>query len=174
MTERRNPPPHGDEVTLLRGFLDHHRDTLRLKTEGLDTAQLSTSLPPSTMTLGGLLKHLAFVEDHWFGYVLSGRPRAEPWRDMDWAADPDGDWVSAASQSPTALRTTYDAAVAASDAILDEVLGSDDLDQVAVRPRRQGGGASLRWILLHMLGEYARHNGHADLIRESLDGETGA
>jgi uncharacterized damage-inducible protein DinB len=170
-TQRTNPPSSGDEVTLLRGFLDFHRDTLRMKAEGLSTEQLSTTLPPSTLTIGGMVKHLALVEQSWFSGVFRGEEDTEPWASVDWDADPDWEFRTAAEDSPEELRDLLDRAVADSDRILEEAL-AEGLDALAVR-RSKDGPVSLRWILLHMIEEYARHNGHADLIRESIDGQTG-
>jgi uncharacterized damage-inducible protein DinB len=168
-TERRSVPIAADEVESLLSYLDWHRDTLRIKTEGLTQAQQATRLEPSTLTLGGLLKHMALVEDHWFSVVLLGNEDVEPWHDPDW------EFRTAADDSPEELRRLLDQAIAASDANIRRVLDSDGLDALSVREsRRSEGRFSLRWILLHMIEEYARHNGHADLIRESIDGSTGA
>lgn len=173
--DRTSPPLRGDEATTLRGFLDLHRDTLRWKTAGLTSEQLATSLPPSEMTLGGLLKHLALVESSWFSQVLMGGPLIAPFDTVDWSADRDWEWHSAANDSVEELRALYDTAVEASDRIIDTALASPDgLDRLSAREHSGGGGRfSLRWILTHMIEEYARHNGHADLIRESLDGLVG-
>jgi len=170
MTSRTDPPLAADEATTLRGFLDYHRDTLRLKTAGLDAVQLGICLAPSTMTLGGMLKHLAFVEHWWFACVFEGHEYAEPWASVDWKADADWDWHSAADDTPEELRAMLDAAVAASDEVLARVT---DLGQLSQRSGREGSPFSMRWILAHMVEEYARHNGHADLIREWIDGEVG-
>jgi len=151
-------------------FLDYHRDTLRLKTAGLDAAQLATPHPPSDMTLGGMVKHLALVEHSWIRRVFLGEEYAEPWASVDWDADEDWDWHSARDDSPEQLRTLYDDTVADVDA----ALRGAELDTLAAIPhRRTGEHFSLRWILLHLVEEYARHNGHADLIREAIDGEVG-
>jgi uncharacterized damage-inducible protein DinB len=159
---------------MLRAFLDYHRDTFRMKFDGLDQAQLAQTLAPSTMTLGGMAKHLALVEDNWFSVVLMGRDDAEPWKGVDWDADRDWEWRTAADDSPEELRRLLDEAIAASDLILDEVIAADGLDRESVGvSRRTGEAFTLRWILLHMIEEYARHNGHADLIRESIDGSVG-
>ena len=168
-TGRSYPPMVADEETMLLSFLDHFRDTVRRQTGGLDAAELATRLEPSTLTLGGLLKHLAFVEGFWFRYVLLGEDQAEPWASVDWRADPDWDHHSAADDSPEELRALLDAAVAAADAAVRAVLADGGVDALAVR-ERYGARPSLRWILVHMVEEYARHCGHADLIRESIDG----
>ena len=173
--ERRDPPLRADEATTLLSYLDYHRDTFRMKTEGLDAAQLAATLAPSDMTLGGMVKHLALVESNWFNDVLMGRDEVEPWASVDWEADRDWDWHSAVDDSPEDLRRLFDVSVAASDAIIAEALADGGLDRESVVvSRREGEGTfSLRWILVHMIEEYARHNGHADLIRESVDGLTG-
>lgn len=163
---------HGPEHEQLRGWLDLHRDVLRRKCAGLDQQQLARRLEPSTLTLGGLMKHMALVEDNWFSVVLLGNDDADPWLGVDWDDDPDWEFRTAADDSPEELRRLFDEAVAASDRILDEV--GDDLDRRSVREsRREGTTFDLRWILVHMIEEYARHNGHADLIREAVDGQTG-
>lgn len=166
-------PPSGDEITLLRAFLDEQRATVRRQCADLDAVHLATALPPSSITLGGLLSHLAFVEDHWFSHVLLGRPYAPMWAEIDWRADPDRDWELAAGRGPAELLALHDGAIAASEAILDDVLAATggDLDRPAERSRH-GRTVSLRWILLHLIEEYARHAGHADLVRESIDGRT--
>lgn len=171
---RTDPPLAADEVTTLRGFLDFHRDTMRWKTAGLGTAELAATLAPSTMTLGGMLKHLAYVESQWFSVVLRGEPIMAPFDTADWSADRDWDWHSAARDTPQQLRTLFDRAVAASDAVLDTALAEGGLDQPTVRADRHTGERwNLRWVLVHMIEEYARHNGHADLLREAIDGSVG-
>ncbi|MCD4536401.1 DinB family protein [Nocardioides sp. cx-169] len=168
--QRRFPPTDADERTTLLAYLDYHRDTLRIKTAGLDAAQLDTPHPPSDLTLGGLLKHLAYVENWWFRAVMAGHAD-EPWASVDWAADEDWDWHSAKDDSPAQLRDLFDAEVDRADAVIASYEG---LDAVAARPnRRTGGYYNLRWIVLHMIEEYARHNGHADLIRQAVDGAVG-
>lgn len=166
-------PNDADEVTTLRGFLDHFRDTLRRQCAGIGADGLARTLPPSTMTLGGMLKHLTFVEQWWFSIVLHGHDAAGIWADVDWEADEDWDWHSAADDSPDQLRSWLDEAIEASDRLVDEALArGEGLDLRAARERR-GSAPTLRWILVHMVEEYARHCGHADLIRESIDGRTG-
>ena len=169
--DRTKLPFSADERTTLVAFLNRHRDTLRMKTAGLDAEQLDRALPPSTMTLGGMLKHLAYVEDWWFVQGFAGQPAAAPFDDVDWDADNDWDWHSASGATPEELRALFDRFVEASDQVISAAASLDDL---AARPGRRGEPISLRWILVHMIEEYARHNGHADLIRESIDGSTGA
>jgi hypothetical protein len=171
---RTDPPLRASEADTLLGYLDYQRDTLRRKTYDLSSEQLRTTLPPSTMTLGGMLKHLALVETWWFNEVLLGEPQIEPWASVDWDADEDWDWHSADADSPEQLRTIFDSATAASDEIIRTALADGGLDRLSVRESRRSEGAfSLRWIIVHMIEEYARHNGHADLLRESIDGVTG-
>lgn len=173
--ERTDPPLEADEVTTVRAFLDHHRDTLRWKVDGLDQAQLAQTLEPSTMTLGGLLKHLALVESNWFEVVLGGGDLMPPFDTVDWKEDRDWEWHTAADDTPEQLMALFDDAVARADRAIDAALEKPTgLDTKAVRMTRDGERHfSLRWILLHMVEEYARHNGHADLLRESIDGESG-
>lgn len=174
---RTEPPLVADEVTMLRSFISYYRATIRRQCEGLTVEQLRTPHPPSTMTLAGMLKHLAYVEDVWFNVRLAGNEPAPPWDTVDWAADDDWDWHSALADTPEQLTALFDDAVAASERILDAALdrapapGAGVLDQTTARPGRSGH-FSLRWILVHMVEEYARHAGHADLLREALDGAT--
>lgn len=167
----RVTPYQADETATLRGFLDLYRDTILRQCAGLTADQLNTALPPSTMTLGGLLKHLAYVEDWWFGEIFIGGPPIAPWSRVDWEADSDWDWHSAVADTPDQLHALYAQAVVRSNGILDAVVSWDEL---SVKPsRRTGELFSLRWIVVHLVEEYARHAGHADLIRESIDGVVG-
>ena len=170
MTERVDPPQTGSEAVQLFAFLDYQRATLTRKTAGLEAEGLNRTLPPSTMTLGGMLKHLALVEDYWFSYVFAGNDAARVFQDVDWDADPDWEWHSAVDDRPQVLR----ALLAEIVEHCRHVVEGEDLDALSVRPnRRTGERFTLRWVVLHMIEEYARHNGHADLIRESIDGQTG-
>ena len=172
---RVDPPLRGSEVDTLLAFLDYHRDTFLGKVSGLDAEQLGRRLAPSTMTLGGMVKHLTLVEENWLSRVLDDVPFSEPWASVDWDADPDWEWRTGATDGPEALLAAYEETVARMDAHIAAALARDGLDTLSVRPSRQDGAGqfSLRWILLHLVEEYARHNGHADLIRESIDGQVG-
>jgi hypothetical protein len=173
--ERPEPSFSNDEVGMLRSYLDHFRGTIRLQASGLTDAQLEQTLGPSDLTLGGLLKHLAFVEDYWFSYNLAAREPAPPWDTAPWAEDPDWDWHSAAGTPHAELDALLVAAIARSDECLDAALATNpDPAQLVARPRppEKGETATLRWVLVHMVEEYARHAGHADLIRQSIDGAT--
>lgn len=171
-TERREAPFNGDEVSTLTGFLDYHRATLRRHCEDLTADQLNQALPPSTMTLGGMLKHLAVVESSWFSEDLLGGQLIAPFDTVDWEADRDWEWHSAAQDIPEELLALYDASIAQSRRITAELLADGGLERQAVPSTYTGEHASMRWILVHMIEEYAQHNGHADLIRESIDGRT--
>jgi uncharacterized damage-inducible protein DinB len=170
---RPEPPPAGDEIETLVGFLDFHRATLAWKSGGLDAAGLTATVGTSTMTLGGMLKHMAWVEDYWFSRRLHGRDPAPAWESVDWEADPDWEWNSATEDSPEELLELWQEAVERSRSLVAEALADDGIDRLAQRPWLDGRSPSLRWILVHMIEEYARHNGHADLIRESIDGLVG-
>ncbi len=174
--ESRNfPPLEADEVTTVRAFLDYQRDTLRWKIDRLTQEQLAQTLAPSSMTLGGMVKHLALVESSWFEDVLAGGELMAPFPDVDWDADPDWEWRTAVDDTPEELRALLDDAIARADRAIDDAIAKPTgLDTPSVQATRKGDQHfSLRWIMLHMIEEYARHNGHADLLRESIDGETG-
>jgi uncharacterized damage-inducible protein DinB len=166
---RTDPPLTGSEAEVLLGFLEFHRETLRMKVAGLDDAQLRTPHPPSVITLAGMLSHLAFVEDHWSSHVLLGRDPVEPWLSADWDADPDHDWhLDLTGEQAAAL---LDEAVVRSREVVADLLASPTgLDTVALGGRER---PSLRWVLVHLVEEYSRHNGHADLLREAIDGSVG-
>src|ERR687883_142539 len=162
------PPLAGKESDSLLGALERQRGYLEWKCGNLDSAGLRATLAPSAITLGGLLKHLALVEDDWFSYWLHGRDRQPPWDTVDWDADPDWDWHSAPEDSPEQLFALWQEAVARSRSLVAEVLADGGLERLARRTWPDGRAPSLRWILVHMIEEYARHNGHADLLRESI------
>ena len=170
---RIDPDTAGDEHTSLSQFLDFHRATLVIKVSGLSSEQLAArAVPSSAITLGGMLKHLALVEDDWFQVKFLGRPELEPWASAPFDVDPDWDWHSAVDDTPDDLLRLHDAACTRSRAAVVEVGG--DLDRrSAVTDPRTGATISLRWILLHMIEETARHNGLADLLREAIDGSVG-
>ncbi|MGC5616102.1 DinB family protein [Georgenia sp. Z1491] len=170
---RHEPPLEGDEWETLTGFLDFQRATLGWKTSGLGAEALARTLPPSTMTLAGLLKHLAYVEDDWFCRWLRDEPRRQPWSEIDWSATPDWDWDSAVDDEPAVLRHLWGRSVARARTAAEDAYRDGGLDHPAARTWPDGRSPSLRWILVHMIEEYARHNGHADLLREAVDGLVG-
>ena len=167
------PPIAGDETATLLGSLDRQRATLAWKCGGLDAAGMRARLAPSAITLGGLLKHLALVEDDYFSGRLLGRPLSPPWDTVDWDSDPDWEWRTAAEDSPEQLFALWQDAVARSRAAVAEALADGGLDQLSRRSWPNGRAPSLRRILIDLIEEYARHVGHADLIRESVDGLVG-
>ena len=176
---RPEPPHAGGEVATLLGFLDYQRATLEWKCRGLSDEQLRVALRPSSMTLGGLLKHLGCVEDSWFTDVVAGEPFPEPWASVDFQADPEWTWHSAAFDSGAYLRALWTEGVNRSRAVVLAQLSRGEqaaLSETHAVPEDAWEGqdrVSLRWVLVHMIEEYARHNGHADLMRESIDGQTG-
>ncbi|CAN5839484.1 DinB family protein [soil metagenome] len=170
---RPEPPLAAGELDTLLGFLDFQRATLAWKSEGLDAAGLEATVGASSMTLGGILKHMAYVEDHWFSRSLHEHDPHPPWDAVDWTADRDWEWHSAAEDSPDQLFALWRDTVDRSRSLVAEALGHGGLDQLAKRTWPDGRDPSLRWILVHMIEEYARHNGHADILRESVDGLTG-
>ena len=119
------------------------------------------------MTIGGLVKHMALVENNWFVRNWSGADPGEPWTSVDWDADPDWDFHSAADDQPEQLLELYTDAIERSRGAVEGCL---DLSATA---ESRGRVISLRWMLVHMIEEYARHCGHADLLRQSIDGATG-
>jgi uncharacterized damage-inducible protein DinB len=167
------PPLMGDERETLLGFLDSQRATFAWKCRGLDAAGMNTTVAASSMTLGGMMKHLALVENYWFSQWLHGREAGLPWDAADWDADPDWDWHSAAEDSPEQLFALWQGGVSHARAEVEQALAQSGLDQMPKKTWPDGRAPSLRWIVTHMIEEYARHNGHADLIREAVDGETG-
>jgi uncharacterized damage-inducible protein DinB len=170
---RPDPPAAAGEAETLLGFLDFQRATLAWKARGLDRAGLAATVGVSTMTLGGLLKHMAVVEDSWLSQRLHGREPSPPFSGVDWESDPDWEWHSAADDRPEELHALWEEAVDRSRALVAEALADGGLARPIARAFSNGVAPSLRWVLCHMIEEYARHNGHADLLRESVDGQTG-
>ncbi|MFE2282271.1 DinB family protein [Streptomyces sp. NPDC059454] len=167
-TERTEPANDADERTMLEGWLDYHRRTLARKCEGLTDDQLRTaSVPPSDLSLMGLVRHMAEVERGWFRQVLADED-AGPLYFSE--ADPDGEFHLTDADTWQEAYGTWQAEI---DTARRNAAGFalDDLSRG--RSRRTGEPFSLRWIYTHMIEEYARHNGHADLLRERVDGATG-
>jgi hypothetical protein len=170
--DRTEPPYQGGELATLTAFLDYQRATAAGRLEGLTAGQAATTLPPSPLTIVGLVKHLALVEDDWFQKDLLGRPMPPVWDAADFGADRDWEFHSAVDDGPESVLALYAEACDRSRAAVAE-LGGDPAALSATTLRRTGEPFSLRWLLCHMIEETARHNGHADLIRESIDGVTG-
>ena len=172
--ELPGPPIDGDETATLLGSLERQRATFAWKCGGLDETGLRTTVGTSTITLGGLLKHLAFVEDFKFSTMLHGRDPAPPWDTVDWEADEDWPWHSAAEDPPADLYALWRDAVVRSRAAVADALAKEDLGQrIAYVHDSDEEPPSLRRLLVDVIEEYARHVGHADLIREAVDGLTG-
>jgi uncharacterized damage-inducible protein DinB len=165
-TERPDPPSSGDERVMMRTFLDFHRATLAMKCDGLSDEQLRRqSMPPSTLSLLGLVRHMAEVERAWFRRVINGEDIPLVW-------SPDGNYQAsydAGDATRSEAFAAWQAEVEQSRRI-EEQAGSLDL---TFYNDRWGEDVSLRLVMLHMMHEYARHNGHADLIREGIDGTVG-
>lgn len=159
-------PRHADELSMLKAYLDYYRETFELKCAGVDPARLSErSAPPSTMSLHGLARHLAGVERFWFATNFAGSDLPMLYYSDD---DPNQDFESL-DGDPLAALEVWRAECERSRTIVDQ---AEDLDQVGLVKR--GGSYSLRWLLLRMIAEYAQHAGHADLLREGIDGAVGA
>ncbi|HEY6934368.1 MAG TPA: DinB family protein [Marmoricola sp.] len=167
------PPVAGTEAEHLVAALDRQRATFRWKADGLDAPGLRARIGASSMSLGGLLKHLALVERYYFVTKLAGEPLGPPWDEVDMEADPDWEWRTAAEDDPAALYALYDDAVAAARARLERALAGGGLDQPLALGWPDGRRPSLRRMLCDLLEEYARHTGHADVIREAVDGRVG-
>jgi hypothetical protein len=165
------PPVAGTEAEHLVGALDRLRTTFRWKADDLDADGLQTRIGASSLTLGGLLKHLAAVEDHTFSTKLSGAPIGEPWRST-WGGD-GWDFTSAADDTPEQLYALWDGAVERSRSRLDAALADGGLDHLVHVSADDGRRASLRRLVCDLIEEYGRHTGHADLLREAVDGLVG-
>lgn len=167
---RRTDPPHAaaDERTSLNAFLQYQRETLAMKCAGLTAEQLKEqAVPPSDMSLLGLVRHLAEVERSWFRSVLNGEAAKAHWQGRVPGDHADFDVADA---DPDEAFEMWHAECARSRAIVEALSCVDSLD---VTVDFRGDTYSLRYILTHMIEEYARHNGHADLLRERIDGATG-
>lgn len=170
LVHRTDPSLEAAERPMLEEWLDYHRATLALKCAGLDDEQLRLrAVPPSNLSLVGLVRHMAEVERWWFRVVLAGEELPDVYCTPE-SPDADFDDVDEASgaEAFAAWRSECDLARAAAAA-------HPDLDDAGVPPEggRAGQRVSLRWIYVHMVEEYARHNGHADLLRERIDGSVG-
>jgi uncharacterized damage-inducible protein DinB len=163
--ERTEPPYTGDERATLVGFLDFHRDTLDMKCTGLSDQQLrQRAVPPSSLSLLGLVRHLTEVERGWFRQGVNGETAITPLYYSE--EQPDGDFDNVDDADVEQAFAAWRAACQQSR----EIIAAHALDHTFTR---RGRWISLRWVLVHMIEEYARHNGHADFLRERIDGVTG-
>jgi uncharacterized damage-inducible protein DinB len=164
--DRPEPPLEGDERATLNGFLDFQRATLEWKCSGLDAEQLARrAMPPSTLSLLGIVRHMADVERGWFSRVAGSSRDPHYYTEDDIDLDFNGALADRAVVDE-AFATWHDEIERSSAVVSDRSLDS------TFRHTR-GRDFSLRWVLVHMIEEYARHNGHADLLREAIDGATG-
>jgi hypothetical protein len=167
------PPLAGSETEQLTGALDRLRAIFRWKADGLDADGLRQRIGASSLTLGGLLKHLAVVEDYYFTTKLTGAPLDQYWPEADWDSDRDWEFTTAADDAPQKLYGLWDAAVARSRARLAAVLAAGGGLGQPVDAGGDGQHASLRRLVCDLIEEYGRHTGHADLLREAIDGLVG-
>ncbi len=166
------PAIAGTETEQLLGALDRQRWTFRYKADGLDVAGLTTTIGASSLTLGGLLKHLALVEDVQVTEKLDGGPYGERW-DLYGAGESENWHLEVGDTTPEELYDLYDRTVERVRAKVAAVLAEGGLDQPTAARLPDGRTASLRRVLLDLLEEYGRHTGHADLLREAVDGRVG-
>jgi hypothetical protein len=167
------PPLAGSDAEQLVGALERLRWTFRWKTDDLDAAGLQTRVGSSSLTLGGLLKHLAANEDYLFTVKFRGEQLGEPWATSGWDGSNDWEFTSAASDPPEQLYALWDDAVERSRAALAAAIDDGGLDQQAHVSGPDGVHASLRRLVCDLIEEYGRHTGHADLLREAVDGRVG-
>ncbi|HSU02743.1 MAG TPA: DUF664 domain-containing protein [Nocardioides sp.] len=165
------PPLDGTEVEHLLGSLTRMRATFRWKADGLDESGLRQRLPSSRLTLGGLLLHLGMAEEHVLTTKLRGEELVEPWRSL--GHDGTEEWEFTAELGAAETYAAYDAAVARADALIAAALAEGGLDLVAHVDDGNGNHPRLRRLLVDLIEEYARHTGHADLLREAVDGRVG-
>jgi len=167
------PPLAGTETEHIVGALERLRATFRWKADGLTAEQLRIGIGASALTIGGLLKHLAFAEDYMFTTKLRGDSPGEPWDSISGGPSDDWSFESAKDDPPEVLYSLYDGAVARSRQRLSAALLEGGLDQPVQMGEAGGQHANLRRLLCDFLEEYGRHTGHADLIREAIDGRVG-
>ena len=169
----QEPPVAGSEIETLIGSLERQRRTFAWKCGGLDAAGLRATTAATSMTLGGLLKHMTLVEADYFTWKLLGRDPGAPWNSIDWDSDPDWEWRTAAEDTPEQLYAMWEETVARSRANLAEALAGGDAGTPTSFTWPDGRTPSIRRLLVDMIEEYARHTGHADLLREAVDGLVG-
>jgi uncharacterized damage-inducible protein DinB len=165
------PPAVGTEADTLVGSLERQRATLAWKCADLDEDGLRVSVGASSVTLGGLLKHLAYMEDINFTRDVAGGDLPSPWDGVDWNAEPDWEWRSAAQDTSQQLFDLWERAVARSRVAVTQALSAGGPDRLYRAPN--GKEVAVRRLLVDMIEEYARHTGQADLVREAVDGRVG-
>lgn len=172
-TSLSEPSRTPDEVEMLLFALARSRATFAWKVGGLDAAALRQEHPPSTMTLGGLVKHMAGVEERMMALAVTGQRPAPPWDTMLPGEDPDFEWRTSADDSPAELYSLWRTAVRRSEAATVAALADGGLDRPVALSFEEGQPPNLRRMLVDLHEEYARHVGHADLFREAVDGVVG-
>jgi uncharacterized damage-inducible protein DinB len=173
MTESVGNESLSVETEAVLAVLERNRRTFAWKTGGLDSGGLAATTAASSMTLGGLVKHMALVEADWLVVKLAGQAYGPPWDEVDFDADPDWEWRTGAQDPPEEVHALWRSAVQRSRDVVAAVLQEGGMDGAARFTGRDGRTASVREMLLDMIEEYARHTGHADLLRESVDGLVG-
>ena len=163
----------GSEAEHLFGALERLRTTFRWKADGLDSEQLRVRVGASALSLGSLLKHLAFVEDFTTTVKLAGRPPGDPWDASGWDDDPDWEFTSATDDSAEELYALWEDAVDRSRERFAAAVADGGLDRLVAVDDGEGQQASLRRLVCDLVEEYGRHTGHADLLREAVDGRVG-
>jgi uncharacterized damage-inducible protein DinB len=162
---RSEPPPCGDELAVLSGFLNFLREAIVIKATGLDDDDLRHPMTPSGVSLLGIVKHLAYVERWWFAHIFSGLDVAVPFT----KDDPDADWRIEPDDRTEIILDLYQTEIDRARA----VVAASRADDLSAKAGHHGGPYSLRWIMTHMIEETGRHAGHADILREQIDGAVG-
>ncbi|WP_129666152.1 DUF664 domain-containing protein [Phytoactinopolyspora endophytica] len=172
-TTIHEPSMTADEAEMLMFALERARAQFAWKCGGLDAAGISRPHPPSAMTLGGLLKHVALCEDRAVAAHLTGESVGPPWNQADFEVDPDWEWRTAADDSPEELYALWRSTVERSRAAWAQALADGGLDQPSKFTTLSGESPNLRRVLVDQIEHYIRHTGHADLFREAVDGLVG-
>jgi hypothetical protein len=168
-----SPSTARTEVETLVSVLERNRRTFAWKTSGLDAQGLRATTAASAMTLGGLVKHVALVEADWLAVKLAGEEYGVPWDGVDFDADPDWEWRTGSQDAPQDVYAVWRDAVERSRVLVAEIIGRRGLDGPASFTWPDGSTPTVRTMLLDMIEEYARHTGHADILREAVDGRVG-
>jgi uncharacterized damage-inducible protein DinB len=176
MTEHERPSAPSavpTEAESLQSVLERNRRTFAWKTSGLDENGLRATTAASSMTLGGLVKHVALVEVDWLAVKLAGQEYGSPWDAVDFDADPDWEWRTGAQDPPAEVYALWQRAAERSRELVAEVIDKRGLDGPSSLTWPDGRTPTVRDMLLDMIEEYARHTGHADILREAVDGRVG-
>jgi hypothetical protein len=171
--DSRPAPSSTAEAESLLAVLERNRRTFAWKTSGLDQDGLRATTAASAMTLGGLVKHVALVEADWLAVKLAGQEYGAPWNAVDFDADPDWEWRTGALDAPDDVYAVWRDAVERSRELVANVVNERGLDGPASFTSPDGRTPTVRAMLVDMIEEYARHTGHADILREAVDGRVG-